>query len=261
METKPDGTQVEVKPPAEQSAPETAPKPEETPAAVVTPKPAEAPAAPKEKAGDVMATKPKTDTVPLATFLETKAEAKEVPGLKSRIAELEALVANGGTQKEIASDLAAIGEKYGVDKGFMAELAGAVDAKVAAVKQAAEAEVAPLREERRAEDLDKVFRTHFDAALEAAPEFKEIANAEVIKTLSLDPKNADKTFLEIIEETYGNAVQGKRTIEPTTPRGGNEPETIDYARAAKDTTYYEEVMANPKLKAEYNKTLAKRLRF
>ena len=207
-----------------------------------------------------METKPAAETVPLATFLDVKKDAKEVPGLKAKVAELEAKIAAGGGAAEVSADLAAIGEEFGVDPKFMQKLGAAVKAQVSAAKAEVEGELGTLREEKRGEQLDKAFRTHFDAAIEAMPEFKDIANADVIKTLSLDPKNANKTFSEIIEETYGGAIQGRRTIEPTVPRGGKEPEGIDYKRAATDTGYFNEIMADPVRKAAYNKDLGKRLK-
>lgn len=201
-----------------------------------------------------------SDTVPLATFLEAKKDAKEVPGLRAKIVELEAAVAAGAKPGEIADDLAAIGKKFGVDEGFMTELSKAVDAKVKAAKDGVEQELGKLTQKEQDDRINTAFTTHFDAAIAAAPEFKGIAKADVIKSLSLLPENANKTFAQIIEDTYGHAVPGKRSIEPTVPGGPKEPAPLDYARAATDNAYYHEIMSDPKLKAEYNQNLAKRLK-
>ena len=94
--------------------------------------------------------------------------------------------------------------------------------------------------------------------MERAPEFKAIANPEVIKSLAILPQNAKKTLSQILEETYGNAITGKRTIETTSPGGGKEPEPLDIKRAEKDIEYFKEVMADPKKKAQYNEAMLKR---
>ena len=95
--------------------------------------------------------------------------------------------------------------------------------------------------------------------MEKMPDFKGLADPDVIKTLSLDPKNANKTLTQIVEDTYGNFLTGRRTVETTTPRGGKEPEKIDFARMTKDPSYYKEVMSDPDRKKEYNNNLHERL--
>lgn len=253
---------AEVKP--EAKAPETK---VEAPAAAPEAKPEAKPAdAPKETMGELFKAdepapeaKPKeAETVPLATYLETKKENKE---MMKAIKDLQAKVEQGATRVEVSEDIAAIGEEFGVDAKFLAKLSSAIEAKAKAqAKAEREAELAPLKERERAEKIDAAFKKHFGDAMEAMPEYKEVVNAEVIKTLSLDPKNKDKTFAQIIEETYGHAITGKRTIETTMPGGGKEPSEIDYAKAGKDPEYFKTIMANPALKAEYNKSLHKRLR-
>lgn len=227
--------------------------------------PAADPAPTESKAptvAEALAPKPEAaDVVPLATFLEVKKEAKEVPGLRARITELEKKVTEGAPRAEVSDDIAAIGKEFDVNSDFLSKLTGAITAKVAKEADArVEAGLAPQKERERADALDKAFRTHFDAAIEQMPEFAKIAKPEVIKTLSLDPNNANKTFAQIIEDTYGDAIQGKRTIEPTRPGGPKEPSEIDYTRASKDSEYFAEVMANPATKKAYNDGLAKRLK-
>jgi hypothetical protein len=82
---------------------------------------------------------------------------------------------------------------------------------------------------------------------------------EVIKTLSLDPKNSNKTISQLIEETYGNALPGKRSIEQNKPGGSKESGEIDFDRAKKDGSYFKEIMADPGLKKKYNDNLIGRV--
>lgn len=220
----------------------------------------------EQKVGEVIkqADKPKeVESVPLSTFLDEKNGRKQAEKnaeqAAAKIAELEASIKNGATKSEVTDDIAAIAKEFDVDVNFLSKLASAMTVKTKKeVNDETEAQLKPLKEKERQEKIDAAFKKGFNAAMEKMPEFEKIVNPEVIKTLSLDPRNADKTFTEIIEETYGNALTGRRTTERTTPGGGKEPAPLDYNRARKDTAYFKEVMANPKLKTEYNAKMIER---
>jgi hypothetical protein len=100
---------------------------------------------------------------------------------------------------------------------------------------------------------------HLKTALENAPEYKEVVNVEVIKALAFNPANANKTYKQLIEEAYGNAVTGRRTIETTTPRGGAKDTKVDMRRAQSDSAYRHEVLADPELRKQYNEGLTDRV--
>jgi hypothetical protein len=106
---------------------------------------------------------------------------------------------------------------------------------------------------------DAALTDGLNKALETAPEFKDIANADVIKQMALNPANKDKTFVDLLEEAYGNALGGRRTIETTTPRGGAKDTKVDIERTKKDTEYRREVLANPDLKKQYNESIEDRI--
>lgn len=197
------------------------------------------------------------DTVGLDKFLELKRENKE---FKKSIKDLEAKISEGATKQEVSADISALSEEYpDVDKNFLTKLAATIKAQVEKdTDEKLSSRLKPLEQKEKDEKIDSVFSTHFNLAMEKMPEFKDIINRDVIKTLSLDPRNKNKTFQQIIEETYGNALTGKRTIEPTTPGGGKDPENLDFDRARIDTNYFKEVMANPRLKAEYNDKMLKK---
>lgn len=231
----------------------------DTPAAetkVETPveKPAEKPA--QQTAGEIIEaanpTEKKPETVGLDKFLDLKNENKD---LKKAIKDLEKRVDQGATTVELSDDIAAIGDEFDVDKTFLAKLTKAIRSQV---ESAADEKIKPLQKKERDDLIDKAFTKHYTEAIETIPEYKDIANPEVIKALSLLPANSKKTFVEIIEETYGKVnASGRRTIETTRPGGGKEPQPLDVARARKDTEYFKEVMADPKLKAEYNAIMLK----
>jgi len=188
--------------------------------------------------------------VPEAVIIEMKKEFKEEKKeFSKKIKELEDKITAGKTDAvEVSDDLAALGEEFGVDKTFLAKLESALSKKVKALD-----EKVPV--EDRETKINNAFEKHFNIAIEKLPDYAKIVNKDVIKTLSLQPQNANKTFSQLIEETYGNALSGKRTIDSTKPGGGKDPEPLDFARARKDSGYFDEVMADPTLKAEYNKRM------
>ncbi len=158
--------------------------------------------------------------------------------------------------KEIAEDLDALAEEFDIDPKFVKKLSKILEGK--AEKKVGES-MAPILEQNqkltqkeKEEAIDKAFEKHYTAALETMPEYVDIANANVIKALSLLPANKDKTFAQLIEDTYSKAITGKRTIADTKPGGGKDPEPIDYDKAKNDTAYFQEIMKDPQKKKEYN---------
>lgn len=217
-------------------------------------------AAKKETIGQVLDTKEKKEqkTVPEAAFLDLKSDNKQ---LKKDLADLQRKIEAGASKEDVSADIESIGEEFGVDKKFLNKLASAI--RKEADKDAEErltGRLKPLEEKERAAKIDKVFAQHFDKAMEEMPEYAGIVNRDVIKALSLDPSNQNKTFQQLIDDTYGKALPaGKRTLETAVHRGGKSPEGIDFERAKKDSKYFEEIMSDPDLKKEYNSNLISRL--
>lgn len=195
----------------------------------------------------------KPDTVPLDTFLATDKANRE---LRKQIKELQEKIDNGATEEEVSSDIDSIADEFNVDKSFLSKLEKAMELKFEA---RVSEKLRPFEEREKSEKVDNVFNTYYEKAIEKLPEYKGVVNKNVIKTLSLQGENGDKTISQIIEETYGNALGGRRTIETTTPRGGEGPKTVDFDRAAKDPSYFTEVMEDPDLKEKYNENLAQRV--
>jgi len=196
------------------------------------------------------------ETIGLDKFLELKKDNKE---LRKSLRDLESKITEGATKQEVSTDIEEISKEFpDVNKQFLNKLSSTIRAQAEKDADAKmEAKLKPLEQQEKAKKIDDAFTTHFSLAMGQMPEFKDIVNPAVIKTLSLNPANANKTFSQIIEETYGNALTGKRTIESTIPGGGKEAETLDFNKARKDTAYWETVMANPTLKAEYNARMLK----
>lgn len=189
-------------------------------------------------------------TVPEYAFVAQKkaliAAEKELKALRESMQYQEA------TQYEQVTGVDAIADKYNIDREFMNELKSTIendlDAKYASKESAKE----------KADKFNDAFSKQYNTALERGPEFQAIANPDVIKTLATLPQNKNKTVSQLLEETYGNALTGKRTIETTQPGGGKDPEPLDFAKAEKDINYFNEVMADPKKKAQYNEAMLKK---
>lgn len=206
---------------------------------------------------EVQEEKKETKMVPEAALIKIKRQNKE---LSKKIDSLQALIEDGGEKSEIKSSIEAIAEEHNIDPKFLRDLTKAVKTEAESeIEEKISSRMKPLEEKEKADRFNSLFNKEFERTIETKPEFKDIVNKEVIKTLVKDPANGKKTLSQIIEDAYGNLLTGKRTLEKTTPRGGNEVTDIDYKRASSDTEYFKEIMANPKSKAKYNAGLASRI--
>ncbi len=206
-----------------------------------------------------VAPKETEETVPLSALIDLKKANKK---LSKDMADLKKSIEDGATPSEVTGDLDALAAEYpDLDPNFLKKFAKTIRAEA---KKDADAEVAeklkPVLEKERAKSFDERFNTHFDKALDAMPEFKDVTNKETIKMLCRAPENKDKTLTQIIEETFGKFVTGKRTIDAGTTRAGKtDSMEIDKARINKDPEYFQQVMADPLLKKKYNEGLTERL--
>lgn len=200
---------------------------------------------------DVMEEKERDDRVPLKTLLEVKKEKK---ALERELSDIKASISKGATKAEVSSDLKSLAEKYDVDSNFLEELTTIVYSKA---KAEAEIAIKPVLEKADKEKLDKTLTEHIEKALEDMPEYESVVNKDVIKSLAKLPENKNKTFQQIIEDTYSNTVTGKRTMETSTPRGGKETD-IDWSKA-NNPEYFSKIMADPNLKKKYNESLTSRI--
>ena len=126
------------------------------------------------------------------------------------------------------------------------------------VKELAD-KLAKIEEGDKRAKRDAALTNALNKALDEAPEFKDVANVDVLKQMALLPQNAEKTVPQLLEEVYGNALGGKRTIESTTPRGGAKNEKVDIEKARRDNSYLKEVLADPVLRKQYNEGLENRI--
>ena len=181
--------------------------------------------------------------VPEAALLKYKTKNKEL------MKELEELRNSDKSNAEVSADIASLSKEFDVDVKFLEKLTKTVQAQTA---KEFEDKLKPFQEKEKSEARDKKFNEFYNKAMDNLPELKDVVNPTVIKSLANDPSNKNKTFTQLILDTYGNTIPGKRTIETTQPGGGKEPQKLDYDRAKTDPVYFKEVMSDPALKADYN---------
>jgi len=93
-----------------------------------------------------------------------------------------------------------IADEHNVDENFLNEFASTVKAQAEKEIDAKIAEkLKPLQDEDNAKKVDDIFNKNFDRVLENLPEFKDVANKAVIKTLALDPANKIKLLLKLLK--------------------------------------------------------------
>jgi hypothetical protein len=153
------------------------------------------------------------------------------------------------TSAEVDEDIETIAKENGLDVDVLNKIASAIKKTAAAD---IEEKLRPLTEREENSRKEAIFNQHFNRALENMPEYKGVVNPEVIRQLAFLPANGNKTYAQLIQETYGNVTKGRDTVETTVARGGNTDGELDFARARKDTSYFKDVMANPVLKEKYN---------
>jgi len=197
--------------------------------------------------------------VPEAALLEYKNLSKD---LKKELKELRESIESGATKKEVAEDLKKIAEEHNVDPEFLDKFAKSIKAQVEAeVEEKMSSKIKPMEEKDAKEKKDKAFDEHYQKVLDAMPEYKGIVQKEVIKALAFDPTNATKTFAQILEGAYGHLLPNKKAIDAARAAGGNkEISDIDFDKANNDTEYFNKIMADPELKAKYNKEMMQKMK-
>jgi hypothetical protein len=188
---------------------------------------------------------------------QTQSELKE---LKEKIREIEESRYDGVSDKEIKSSMDDLSEEYNVDKDFLKKQSKILKEEIRAeMQEELKRNLEPLSQREKEKKYVEDVTTYFNNAIEKMPEFKDVANLQAIIDLGRLPKNQQKTVTQLIEETFGSAITGKKTIESSNVRGTVESTEVDYDLAKKDTAYFKEIMANPELKKKYNAGLAKRV--
>jgi hypothetical protein len=195
--------------------------------------------------------------VPEAVLLEYKKDNKE---LRRELKDLKTLIENGGSKKEVSSDLKAIAEEHDVDPEFLQKFAAAVKAQAESeLEDKFSSKLRPLEEKEKAKEIEAKISAAYKKAIEDQPEYKDLVTKKAFESLVRDPSNANKTLSSILEESYGHLVTGKRTLETAKPGGGKEDAEVDFDRAKTDSDYFKQIMSDPHMKKKYNDNIAARL--
>jgi len=196
--------------------------------------------------------KKEAKVVPEAKFLEYKKQNKE---LKKEIAEIKQMMADGATKAEVNREIESLAKEHNIDTDFLTKLSSTIEKGLSSKfsKDEVKKETQDDDVETKSIDIDKEFTNHFDRVIQHMPEFQDIVNKDIIKSITLDPKNGHKTLTQIIEETYGAVLKGKKSLDMTKPGGGKDPQPLDMKRAQTDASYRRDVVfADPDLKRQYN---------
>lgn len=204
----------------------------------------------EETIAEMVGEKPQSRVVDESIFVAEKKARKQA---ERELKALKLSIEEGASHEEISDDISEISEEYDIDPRFLEKFAKSI--KIQTQKELESKIESKFGESDKQKKFETSFEKAFKQALDRGPEFEKLANVEVIKTLAKLPQNSNKTVSQLLEETYGNALTGKRTIETTIPGGGKDPEPLDYDRATSDLDYYNKVMADPKLKAKYNEIM------
>jgi DNA-binding transcriptional regulator YhcF (GntR family) len=191
----------------------------------------------------------KPETVPIHVFEAIKKELKE---------EIRELKKAQGTSLPSDSSIAELAKEYDVNEDFVNKLAKTIQTSTMKDFDAKySTKIAELENLSKKGDKEKKFNNLFEKTVEANPQFKGIANKDVIKQLAYNPENGKKTLSQILEDVYGHTIQGKKSMETAQP-SGNREESVDFTKAG-DPAVYAKIKSDPKLYKEYKDFIVKHI--
>jgi hypothetical protein len=183
-----------------------------------------------------------------------KAE-QEARSLQEEIVKLRANSMSGNISIDKVNDeLRKLAEEHNVDEAFLTKLVSTVKtATTKEIREEMEKDYTPkiqkIEQERRYEVAEKKFEDLYTNTLKGMSEYDGIVNKDVIKSLAFNPANAKKTLAQIVEEAYGSAVQGRKSIEAT--HASKEPEKANLLNPTEAD--WDKIQSDPQSKTEWAK--------
>ena len=197
--------------------------------------------------------------VPREVFVNEKKSRKkyekEVKELNQEIDRLR----KGSTSmsdSQVDDKVKSLSEKYPeVDPTFFSDMKTLLTGDSSS--QELKKEIEELKMERQREAAETKFNKLFDKALGSMPEYGEVVNKNVIKSLAFDPSNSKKTVSQIIEEAYGKTVDLPGTLERSGGSSRKEDGPSFMNPTEKD---YEMINSNPDLKQKHTSHVLENLK-
>lgn len=173
------------------------------------------------------------------------------------------------TDAELEREVTKLSDKWKANPDFVREMLSAskglttkeINEKFLKAKDAKEKEDEDDEDEQNAPKrevvnidtsrLGKAVDEMLTSFLADMPEYKDIVNSEVIKSLVLaNPnKNMNRTMNDLVEEVYGKAVAGKKGIDSSKPNSGKN-DTVDLSKPLNQEEY-RDVMADKDQRKSY----------
>ena len=197
--------------------------------------------------------------VPESALLKWKKEAKQAKKMVEDLKEIQRRADNDDSVSE-TEEIKSLAEENNIDPSFLKKLSSAIRKEIeSGVETKISDRLKPIQEKEKAERLNKIFEEHYNKALDTMPEYKDVVNKDVMRSLVSDPRNKNKTIPQIMEESFGHLISGKKTMDASKPATQKDAPPLDFNRAKTDTEYFKQIMSDPQLKAKYNETLTSRL--
>lgn len=200
--------------------------------------------------------KPKTpDAIPYDRFKEVNDKLKDSNDIIADLtAKLEAKQ-EPVTRADATRGLDELAKEHNLDADVLGKVAAEIKAAALAEVQQ---EIAPITQAQKAAEANKVFETMYADALKNNPQYKDVANKDIVKQLAFNPANANKTFPQLLKEVYPHAHKDPKNSKnmESTKKGKSEAiDKIDYKRAQTDSEYFQAIMSDPGLKNQYNEQM------
>jgi len=155
---------------------------------------------------------------------------------------------------QVNDELKRLANEHNIDESFLTQLVSTVrTATTREIREELDKDYTPklakIENERSQEKMNVQFNELYSSVLKDMPEYSSIVNKSVIKSLAFNPENAKKTLPQILEEAYGAALTGKKSIE--TSRFSREQESPDFDNPSKED--WDKIENDPKSKEEWSK--------
>lgn len=190
-----------------------------------------------------------------------KAEA-EAKALQVEIEKLRMMGVTGEQKPhEISDSIKSLALEYNVDENFLSKVFSTVEKTTTAklqneIDKKYSTKIDRLEQERQMEKAEKKFEQIFDKTIKEMPEYDGVVNKDVIKSLAFNPSNAKKTLQQIVEETYSNAITGRKSIESS--HASKEPTTPDILNPSAED--WSKIESSPEQKDKWSKSTEEALR-